>query len=112
MTDWPAKLGPMPEAVREYETADTLVSQFEVSYIDEAKADAVIAELTRKLLASIEWGRIEQKRKEKAEVEVARLTWMLDELCGLYIERHEYAHWMGESDIVADLATRYEEREK
>lgn len=66
---------PKPEAVREYESAWRHINLPHpttgnyVEMVEANPADAAVAELVRKLAASVEWGRIEQKRKEQAEAE-------------------------------------------
>ena len=81
--NWPEPLGPMPEAVRDWEDEcrrhrenrklrKTRPDDF-LRGVDQgfayfvSLADAAVAALTTKLARSIEWGRIEQKRKQEAE---------------------------------------------
>ena len=61
--NWPDSLGPMPEAVRELQSyrESNHVRLWEEPYL------AAIEALKNRLVKSIEWGRIEQKRKQEAE---------------------------------------------
>jgi len=67
--NWPESLGPMPEAVRAWEEHRSLAGcETETGLrILIAKADAAIEALKNQLVKSVEWGRIEQKRKQEAE---------------------------------------------